>query len=99
MEKSISRITTARTPKPSPPTTPSSPPRLGAEALAHLLHLLQEQLSLDLHPHLTTGNAVLRQIPRLNSSASISPDGTKVAMILSKGGSPDLWVSNIDGSV
>ena len=28
----------------------------------------------------------------------ISPDGTRVAMILSKGGSPDLYVANIDGS-
>jgi TolB protein len=34
----------------------------------------------------------------LNSSAAISPDGTKIAMILSKSGSPDLWVGNIDGT-
>jgi TolB protein len=34
----------------------------------------------------------------LNSGAVISPDGTRVAMILSKAGSPDLWVANIDGS-
>ncbi len=33
-----------------------------------------------------------------NSSAAISPDGTKVALILSKSGSPDLWVANLDGS-
>jgi len=33
------------------------------------------------------------------SAASIrSPDGSRVAMILSKGGSPDLYVANIDGS-
>lgn len=34
----------------------------------------------------------------LNTGGVISPDGTRVAMILSKAGSPDLWVANIDGS-
>jgi TolB protein len=34
----------------------------------------------------------------LNTSAAVSPDGTRVAVILSKSGSPDLWVANIDGS-
>ena len=34
----------------------------------------------------------------LNTSAAVSPDGSKVAMILSKGGSPDVYVANIDGS-
>ncbi|MEY4916216.1 MAG: hypothetical protein RL616_129 [Verrucomicrobiota bacterium] len=33
----------------------------------------------------------------LNTSASVSPDGTKVAMILSKSGSPNVWVSDADG--
>jgi TolB protein len=34
----------------------------------------------------------------LNSGGVISPDGKRVAMILSKAGSPDLWVANIDGT-
>jgi TolB protein len=34
----------------------------------------------------------------LNTSAAISPDGSKVAMILSRSGSPDVWVANADGS-
>ena len=34
----------------------------------------------------------------LNTSAAISPDGKRVAMILSKDGSPDVWVANIDGT-
>ncbi len=34
----------------------------------------------------------------LNDSASVSPDGSKVAMILSKAGSPNVWVCNADGS-
>jgi TolB protein len=33
-----------------------------------------------------------------SGSPSISPDGRKVAMILSKSGSPDLYVANVDGS-
>lgn len=33
-----------------------------------------------------------------NISPSVSPDGSKLAMILSKSGSPDLWVANLDGS-
>lgn len=34
----------------------------------------------------------------LNTSAAPSPEGSKVAMILSKGGSPDVYVCNADGS-
>jgi TolB protein len=32
-----------------------------------------------------------------NLSPAVSPDGRKLAMILSKGGSPDLYVADIDG--
>ncbi|MGH7988928.1 MAG: hypothetical protein ACREDS_01860, partial [Limisphaerales bacterium] len=34
----------------------------------------------------------------LNTSAAVSPDGTKVAMILSRSGNPDMWVCDADGS-
>lgn len=34
----------------------------------------------------------------MNDGAAVSPDGTKIAMVLSKGGSPDIWVGNVDGS-
>ncbi|KAB2667616.1 MAG: hypothetical protein DVB31_07980 [Verrucomicrobia bacterium] len=34
----------------------------------------------------------------MNDGAAVSPDGTRIAMILSKSGSPDVWVSHIDGS-
>jgi TolB protein len=36
--------------------------------------------------------------PGANLSPEVSPDGQKVAMILSRGGSPNLWVCNLDGS-
>jgi TolB protein len=34
----------------------------------------------------------------LNTSAAVSPDGSKIAMVLSKSGSPNIWVCNADGS-
>jgi len=34
----------------------------------------------------------------LNTGASVSADGSKVAMILSKAGSPNVWVCNADGT-
>jgi TolB protein len=34
----------------------------------------------------------------LNTSAAVSPDGSRVAMILSKSGSPNVWVCNADGA-
>ena len=54
----------------------------------------------DIFSHdLTTGNrAVFARYPGSNFSPAVSPDGSKVAMILSKGGSPDLYVCNIDGT-
>ena len=36
--------------------------------------------------------------PGLNTSPAVSKDGSRVAMVLSKSGSPDVWVSNTDGS-
>ncbi len=49
--------------------------------------------------HLGTGaRSPVARHPGGNYSPAVSPDGTRVAMILSKGGSPDLYVANIDGS-
>lgn len=36
--------------------------------------------------------------PGLNTSVAVSPDGRKIAMVLSKNGSPDIYVANADGS-
>ena len=48
--------------------------------------------------NLTTGERrPFAKFAGLNSGAAISPDGTKVAMILSKAGSPDVWVADING--
>jgi TolB protein len=48
---------------------------------------------------LRTGNRnVVAAYSGSNISPSVSPDGTKLAMILSKSGSPELWVANLDGT-
>jgi TolB protein len=48
--------------------------------------------------NLSTGQRrVIAGYSGLNTSAAVSPDGTKVAMILSKSGSPDVWVCDADG--
>jgi TolB protein len=48
---------------------------------------------------LTTGERrVIAGYSGLNTSADVSPDGSKVAMILSKAGSDNVWISDLDGS-
>jgi TolB protein len=48
---------------------------------------------------LRTGNRnAMASFAGSNISPAVSPNGSKVAMILSKSGSPDLWISNLDGS-
>jgi TolB protein len=47
---------------------------------------------------LTSGaRKLLTPFPGSNISPAVSPDGSRLAMILSKGGSPDLYVSDSDG--
>ena len=49
--------------------------------------------------NLSTGDRrIVSKFSGLNTSAAVSPDGSKIAMILSKSGSPNVWVSNADGS-
>lgn len=54
----------------------------------------------DIYFHsLSTGQRkVVAGYSGLNTSASVSPDGSKVAMVLSKAGSPNIWVCDADGS-
>jgi TolB protein len=48
---------------------------------------------------LSTGERrIISKFSGLNTSAAVSPDGTKLAMILSKSGSPNVWVCNADGT-
>lgn len=54
----------------------------------------------DIFQHnLATGQRkVVAGYSGLNTSAAVSPDGTRIAMVLSKSGSPNIWVANADGS-
>jgi len=48
--------------------------------------------------NLSTGERrVIAGYSGLNTSAAVSPDGTRVAMILSRSGSPEVWTCNPDG--
>ena len=48
---------------------------------------------------LSTGQRhVLAKFSGLNTSASVSPDGSKVAMILDRSGSPNVWVCDANGT-
>ncbi len=49
--------------------------------------------------NLSTGRRhVIAHYSGSNISPAVSPDGSKVALIMSKSGSPDVWVCNADGS-
>ena len=49
--------------------------------------------------NLTTGaRRAVAHFNGLNSSAAVSPDGTRLAMILSKSGNPELYVSDLSGN-
>ena len=51
------------------------------------------------HHNLQTGQRrAVAAYSGLNTSAAASPDGSKIAMVLSKSGSPNIWVCNADGS-
>ncbi|MSU34223.1 MAG: hypothetical protein EXS36_03755 [Pedosphaera sp.] len=54
----------------------------------------------DVYSHnLTTGNRMpVARYSGSNISPAPSPDGSQVAMVLSKSGSPDLWVTAADGT-
>jgi TolB protein len=49
--------------------------------------------------NLSTGERrIISKYSGLNTSAAVSPDGSKVAMILSKAGRPNVYVCNLDGT-
>jgi TolB protein len=49
--------------------------------------------------NLSTGERrIIAKFSGLNTSAAVSPDGKRLAMILSKSGSPNVWVCNADGT-
>jgi len=60
-------------------------------ALEHNPYILYHDLS-------TRERKAIARYGGSSISPSVSPDGTKVAMVLSKGGQPNIYVANIDGT-
>ena len=53
----------------------------------------------DVYLHRADGTRTpIARFSGLNTSANVSPDGSRIALILSKSGSPDVWVMGADGS-
>ena len=49
--------------------------------------------------NLSTGQrSIVSKFSGLNTAPAASPDGTRLAMVLSRSGSPNIWVANADGS-
>jgi TolB protein len=69
----------------------------GNNTLFYMTHKLSGKPDILSHNLATGARKAVARHPGMNSSASVSPDGRRIAMILSKSGSPDLWVSDIDG--
>jgi len=42
--------------------------------------------------------AIVAKYSGLNTAPAVSPDGSKLAMVLSRSGSPNIWVANADGT-
>ncbi len=65
-----------------------------------LLYMSTRTGNSDIYSHdLSTGaRAPVARYSGSNLSPAVSPDGTHVAMVLSKGGNVHLWVTNLDGS-
>ena len=88
------------------PVVPDTRQRSGGSAVLaagragvalHLVDESQHSTNLRTQPG-HRGAQGLPGYPGLNCSAEVSPDGQKVAMILSKSGSPNLYVCDMDGS-
>jgi TolB protein len=76
----------------------AAPAWAGRDTLFYMSHKLSGKPDILSH-NLTSGaRKAVARFPGMNSSPAISPDGRRVAMILSKGGNPNLYVSDLDGS-
>jgi TolB protein len=70
----------------------------GGRGLLYTSWMNRNTVQIYEHNLATGARRVFAGYPGLNCSAEVSPDGQKVAMILSKNGSPNLYVCDMDGS-
>ena len=69
----------------------------GGHALLYTSWMNRNTVQIFEHNLATGARKLFAGYPGLNCSAEVSPDGRKVAMILSKSGSPNLYVCDSDG--
>ena len=70
----------------------------GKTALCYNSYALEHNPYIFYHDLDTGKRKVIARYGGSSISPSVSPDGTKVAMVLSKGGLPNIYVANIDGT-
>lgn len=70
----------------------------GKLALCYNSYALEDSPYIFHHDLMTGKRNVIARYGGSNISPSVSPDGSKVTFISSKGGRPNVYVSNIDGS-
>ena len=69
----------------------------GHDLLFYMSHKVSNKPDILSHNLASGARKVVARHPGMNSSPAISPDGRRLAMILSKSGSPNLYVSDLDG--
>jgi TolB protein len=69
----------------------------GGRALLYTSWMTRNSVQIFEHSLATGARRLFAGYPGLNCSAEVSPDGRKAALILSKGGSPNLYVCDSDG--
>jgi TolB protein len=69
----------------------------GKGLLFYVSYKLANKADILAHNLGTGSRKAVARFPGSNMSPAVSPDGKRLAMILSKSGSPDLWVSDFEG--
>ncbi len=70
----------------------------GKGLLFYVSYKLANKADILAHNLGTGSRKAVARFPGSNMSPAVSPDGKRLAMILSKSGSPDLWVSDLEGA-
>jgi TolB protein len=75
----------------------AAPSWAGREQLFYMSHKISGKPDVLSHNLSTGARKAVARFPGMNSSPAVSPDGRHVALILSKSGSPNLYVMDVDG--
>ena len=75
----------------------AAPAWASRDQLFYMSHKISGKPDILSHNLSSGSRKAVARFPGMNSSPAVSPDGTRLAMILSKSGSPNLYVSDLDG--